>query len=83
MKLMGWGGGGLGVKQQGTVEPVCLLSNSGRSGLGLKNDTIPDNTFRIRARDYIKEWMNSNTDQDLVFTSDFTSEQRKILHEYV
>ncbi|KAL0276262.1 UNVERIFIED_CONTAM: hypothetical protein PYX00_003868 [Menopon gallinae] len=81
MKLMGWGGGGLGAKQQGIVEPVSLLSNTGRGGLGLNDHTISDNAFRNKAADYIREWMRSDTDHDLVFTSDFTIAQRKILHE--
>lgn len=81
MKLMGWEGGGLGKNEQGIEEPIAAGLQVQREGLGLiKNDSNAFN-FRNKVRDYVENWMNSETNNDLVFSTEFNTEERKVIHE--
>ncbi|KAE8751203.1 hypothetical protein FOCC_FOCC002031 [Frankliniella occidentalis] len=101
MKLMGWGGGGLGKKEQGREEPVqyvstlCLLKvifgvpkfdkpivfrvvqHVKRAGLGKQ---LGSNEFRKNITDTLQKFKRSNATHDLVFASDFSKEERSLIH---
>lgn len=81
MKLMGWTGGGLGSKQQGIEEPIKVALQVRREGLGQSSQGTNLHLFKNMARDYVKSWLSGNCDQDLVFSSEFSNEERKALHE--
>lgn len=81
MKLMGWKGGGLGSKEQGIEEPITPTLQVQRQGLGAGKHDSDFKTFRKKVADYVKNWINSDSDQDLVFSSEFSIEERKLIHE--
>lgn len=83
MKLMGWGGGGLGSNQQGIEEPINVSIQVHREGLGQANKSSDIAAFKKKARAYVKNWLESNSDQDLVFSSEFDNAERKAMHELV
>lgn len=87
MASMGWKGGGLGKEQQGITEPISLAARMNRSGLGIKpkegkKDIAekPETAFQKKAMAYLEAYATSESEQDLVFTREFTSDERKILH---
>ncbi|KAJ8704508.1 hypothetical protein PYW07_011696 [Mythimna separata] len=79
MKMMGWKGGGLGVDAQGISEPIKPnLQMVNRAGLGSGQDV---RMLRRAAQALMQRFIASNTfELDLVFTSDFTKEERAIMH---
>lgn len=81
MKMMGWEGGGLGSKQQGIEEPIQVAIQVQRKGLGQTGQQSDIQSFKKKARNYIKDWLNGDSEQDLVFSSEFNSEERKVMHE--
>ena len=85
MKLMGWEGGGLGSKGQGIQKPVTSNSITiQRGGLGLfKSDETNFEVFKGKIKEHVKNWLQEDTNQDLVFSNEFTLDERKIIHELV
>lgn len=81
MKLMGWGGGGLGVKEQGIEEPVEAALQVQRRGLGHTENDSNFQQFRKNATEYLKKWLNNDSKNDLVFATEFSSDERKVIHE--
>ncbi|EEB16754.1 conserved hypothetical protein [Pediculus humanus corporis] len=83
MKLMGWEGGGLGSKGQGIQKPVTSNSITiQRGGLGLfKSDETNFEVFKGKIKEHVKNWLQEDTNQDLVFSNEFTLDERKIIHE--
>ncbi|XP_037947282.1 uncharacterized protein LOC119679155 [Teleopsis dalmanni] len=77
MKSMGWTGGGLGLKTQGREEPVDYLFKNNRIGLG-SNHT---NLNRQDVTQIFQNYINSDDIRELQFSSDFTKDERVILHE--
>lgn len=77
MKLMGWGGGGLGKKEQGREEPVQVVQHVKRAGLGKQ---LGSNEFRKNITDTLQKFKRSNATHDLVFASDFSKEERSLIH---
>uniref|UniRef100_A0A1B6KCU9 G-patch domain-containing protein n=1 Tax=Graphocephala atropunctata TaxID=36148 RepID=A0A1B6KCU9_9HEMI len=78
MQKMGWTGSGLGKQKQGIQTPVQAASQiMHRAGIGCTNHKQLQGRFRQVFKDYIA----SNSDHDLVFTSDFSSDERKTLHQ--
>ncbi|XP_033111414.1 uncharacterized protein LOC117112440 isoform X2 [Anneissia japonica] len=79
MKKMGWSGeGGLGKKGQGIVEPVSVEERGRRrDGFGAIAAASTDTNA---LKEMVKNFAVSGREDDLVFSSELTSEQRKILH---
>ena len=80
LKLMGWTGGGLGKGGGGISEPVSAAAISNREGLG---SASAGKAFKQKVRTLIEEYAKSSNPHDLVFTTGFTNEQRKEMHQYV
>ncbi|XP_046388796.1 NF-kappa-B-repressing factor [Ischnura elegans] len=84
LRLMGWSGGGLGANQQGIEEPVSAQEHVKRAGLGLDSqESKPGKEFKAKAwkilRDFAQEPGGCN--KDLVFSSDFSREERAEIHQ--
>lgn len=80
MKLMGWEGGGLGKSEQGIKEPVTLKHQVSKEGLGLKYSSSNTKQLTIRSRDILRKYLLGDMKKDLVFSSDFTNEERAVVH---
>ncbi|XP_071872575.1 NF-kappa-B-repressing factor [Bombus fervidus] len=81
MKLMGWTGGGLGKSQQGIVEPVMIQQQMSREGLGLKQNSCSAKDLRNKCKDIMRKYLSGDMRNDLVFSVDFTSDERAIIHQ--
>ncbi|CAH2056334.1 unnamed protein product, partial [Iphiclides podalirius] len=81
MQMMGWKGGGLGADAQGIAEPIKPnLQMVKRAGLGSNTNDV--HQFRRAAQDLMRRYIASDTfDLDLVFSSDFSKEERAVLHQ--
>ncbi len=79
MQMMGWSGGGLGKEGEGIAEPITAQAVFNRQGLGA---STTDRDFKGKIRKIVEEYAQSNNSYDLVFSSGFTNEQRKEMHEY-
>lgn len=76
MRLMGWSGNqGLGKDNQGIEKPIKAQHIVKRTGFGHLGGEL-----RKKFTDMFKEFVQSDTNNDLVFSSDFTSEERAVLH---
>lgn len=83
MKLLGWSGGALGTSGNGIEEPISVQVKVDRKGLGLAPSDESDSNLN---RKYFQKYLNSykfdeSAIHELVFSKDFTKEERKILHE--
>ncbi|XP_031849211.1 NF-kappa-B-repressing factor [Nomia melanderi] len=81
MKLMGWTGGGLGKSQQGIVEPVTIKQQISREGLGLKSNSCTMNDLKNKSKDIMRKYLAGDMKNDLVFSADFTNDERAIIHQ--
>lgn len=81
MQMMGWKGGGLGAESQGIEEPIKpKMQMVNRAGLG--SDVGGAKQFRRAAQGLMRRFLDSGSfDLDLVFSSDFTKEERAALHQ--
>lgn len=79
LKMLGWKGGALGAEgKEGIVDPVNLEIKIGRRGLGADSDGVFDKNW---VRDLIKNFKNNRLEYDLVFSSEFTKEERALIHQ--
>ncbi|KAL2749484.1 NF-kappa-B-repressing factor isoform X1 [Vespula maculifrons] len=81
MKLMGWTGGGLGKSQQGIVEPVIVKQQVSREGLGLKVKASNLRELELKCRDILKKYLMGDMKTDLVFSPEFSNEERTVIHK--
>ena len=82
LSLMGWSGGGLGKGGAGISEPITAKNVFGREGLGSSPALGSTGVqFKKRITKIVEEWMSSNSPYDLVFTTGFSNDQRKDMHE--
>ncbi|XP_076633380.1 NF-kappa-B-repressing factor [Colletes latitarsis] len=81
MKLMGWAGGGLGKSQQGIIEPVTIKQQISREGLGLKSNSYSTSDLRTKSRGIIRKYLAGDMREDLIFSADFTNEERATIHQ--
>lgn len=81
MKLMGWTGGGLGKSEQGIVEPVTVKQQISREGLGLKMKSCSTNELKLKAKDIMRKYLAGDMRNDLIFSSDFTNDERATIHQ--
>ncbi|XP_034253276.1 NF-kappa-B-repressing factor isoform X2 [Thrips palmi] len=80
MKLMGWGGGGLGKDQQGREKPVEVEQRVRRTGLGLDAKGGIGPAFKNSINQMLKTYQQSSACHDLVFASDYSKEERAQIH---
>lgn len=83
LRLMGWSGGGLGKDAQGIEEPVSIKEHVNRAGLGLarpKSGGSDDRQFRDKVQRLIQDYANGDSQYDLVFSPEFSTEERKTMH---
>lgn len=91
MQKLGWQGGGLGKSRDGIQQPVQLEGVINRAGLGFKSSGLKsgdprscsDNmkAFRDAVTRILSDYASSDNETDIVFSADFSSEERKIIHE--
>lgn len=83
LKKLGWSGGGIGKKEQGIAEPVSASMKQivHREGLGLDAEKGISGKFLPTIQSMIHKYASSNDQKDLVFASDFTKEERAIIHK--
>lgn len=83
MKLLGWSGGALGSKGSGIEEPISVQVKVDRKGLGLlPSEESNSNLNRQYFMKYLSAYKNDESAiHELVFSKDFTKEERKVLHE--
>ncbi|XP_068917161.1 NF-kappa-B-repressing factor [Tenebrio molitor] len=74
MTKMGWTGGGLGAQEQGNLDSVMLYENVNRHGLGNRN-------LMTEITKKLDEFCRSSNLLTLVFDSDFTKEERVLIHK--
>jgi len=82
LQMMGWTGGGLGkAGNEGITEPVKVKDVYGREGLGSAgNRTMNLAQFRTKMQQIVQSYANSDNQQDLVFSPEFSIEERKEIH---
>jgi len=78
LKLMGWSGGGLGKGGQGISEPITAAGVTNRQGFG---SASVDQDFKFKMKKLVQEYALSTNPYDLVFASDFSTEERAVIHE--
>ncbi|ESN99983.1 hypothetical protein HELRODRAFT_176284 [Helobdella robusta] len=80
LKKMGWTGGGVGkVGNEGIENPISLESVINRTGLGFIDKNVCDG-FIKEINKVVEEFLASGKKQDLVFGTDFSKEERVIIH---
>lgn len=79
MKLLGWTGGSLGSSDSGIKEPISVQVKVDRKGLGLSDQSQLNSTYFTN---YLKKYRSDESAlHELVFSKEFTKEERKNLHE--
>lgn len=82
LKKIGWTGGGLGKEgNKGIVEPVSLESVINREGLGLNAEKGISKDFPQKIQKIIEDYMHSEKQEDLIFSSTFTKDERAVIHQ--
>ncbi|XP_055639566.1 NF-kappa-B-repressing factor-like [Toxorhynchites rutilus septentrionalis] len=96
LQKLGWAGGSLGTKSEGIVDPINCQIKIGRKGLGAtaasqekdgtkKGGKIDTNkeTFGIDVNFYrqtMRNFRDSGIQYDMVFSNEFTKEERALFH---
>lgn len=94
LQKLGWSGGSLGSKNEGIVDPINCQIKIGRQGLGVapavqganKKKGMIDTrkeTYAIDVSFYrqtMQNFRDSGIDYDLVFSNEFTKEERALFH---
>ncbi|XP_071454505.1 NF-kappa-B-repressing factor-like [Hetaerina americana] len=85
LRLMGWSGGGLGANKQGIEEPVSVQEHVRRAGLGISSlESKPGAEFKAKAWTILRDFahnVSGSCNKDLVFSSDFSREERAEIHQ--
>ena len=81
LKAMGWKGGGVGKKGTGIAEPINVESVINREGLGLKSEQGISRNFLSSIRTVAQEYASSSKQNDLVFSPDFSKDERASIHK--
>lgn len=76
MGKMGWHGQGLGAHEQGSLDSVMVYENVNRQGFGTRN-LMREVTRKLAS------FSRSSALLTLVFDSEFTKEERVLIHKYV
>ncbi|GBL89577.1 hypothetical protein AVEN_87903-1 [Araneus ventricosus] len=80
LKMMGWTGGGIG-KTSGITEPIVANDHRFGQGLGFSNNKAQEKSFRQKIEALLKDYSQSNTTSDLIFSTEFSKEERKEIHK--
>lgn len=79
LKMLGWTGGSLGTTGEGIVDPINCEIKIGRGGLGADNsETQFDRNY---IKNLLRNFKNNQVEYDLVFSSEFTKEERALIHQ--
>uniref|UniRef100_A0A182QVM3 G-patch domain-containing protein n=1 Tax=Anopheles farauti TaxID=69004 RepID=A0A182QVM3_9DIPT len=78
MSKLGWTGGSLGLRGDGIVDPVEVELKVGRTGLGKDASEGKLNETMIRQK--LNELRNSTQQDHIVFSNEYSSEERKLIH---
>lgn len=78
LKMLGWKGGSLGAKGNGILDPVKSEIKIGRGGLGANSCEQFDKKY---FRNLLTNFKNSRVEYDLVFSKEFTKEERAQIHK--
>ncbi|CAL1279707.1 unnamed protein product [Larinioides sclopetarius] len=79
LKMMGWTGGGIG-KTSGITEPIVANDHRFGQGLGFSNNKVQEKSFKQKIEALLKDYSQSNTTSDLIFSTEFSKEERKEIH---
>ncbi|XP_057372955.1 uncharacterized protein LOC130693773 [Daphnia carinata] len=80
MKKMGWAEGtGLGARKQGILEPIKGDVIVDRKGVGYHGSGGKDSFDKIIRR-YLSNYVNSSSLHTIIFSSEFSTNQRKTIH---
>ncbi|KAK6196199.1 hypothetical protein SNE40_001469 [Patella caerulea] len=80
MRKMGWTGKGIGKNEQGREDPVLVKQVIHRSGLGALNSNSSMKKFESVMYKIVKDYYFSYVDTDMAFASDFSNDERKVIH---
>lgn len=82
LRKMGWEGGGIGAEgNKGIEDPITVNQVIDRRGLGSRQTSDVSSKFESFVRDTLLNYIKSKKQSDLVFTSEFTKEERAIIHK--
>ncbi|XP_074655627.1 NF-kappa-B-repressing factor-like [Tubulanus polymorphus] len=82
LKKMGWSGGGIGKDGNGISEPIKAdLTVIKRQGFGLQKEQGISKDFVENIRITLRNYMRSRDETDLSFTSEFSKEERALIHQ--
>ncbi|GFS66585.1 uncharacterized protein NPIL_231301 [Nephila pilipes] len=80
LKMMGWTGGAIG-KSGGIIEPIVANQSGMHQGLGFSNNNSKIQNFKQKIQGLLKDYSLSRTTSDLIFSTDFSKEERKEIHQ--
>ncbi|GFS66583.1 uncharacterized protein NPIL_231293 [Nephila pilipes] len=80
LKMMGWTGGAIG-KSGGIIEPIIANQRGMHQGLGFSNNNTKIQNFKQKVQGLLKDYSLSRTTSDLIFSTDFSKEERKEIHQ--
>lgn len=81
LRKMGWIGGGVGKDGKGIEEPVKAEMVIGREGLGLRAEKGIEKNFSEKVTKLLQDYVKSNDQYDLHFSSELSKEERAIIHK--
>ncbi|XP_077434830.1 NF-kappa-B-repressing factor [Vanacampus margaritifer] len=81
LRKMGWTGGGLGRDGEGIAEPIKVKEQFSREGLGLETDKFGGQLTKRDIEDIIRNYVSSDRQDDLRFSTDLTNDERKQIHQ--
>ncbi|XP_067662478.1 uncharacterized protein [Haliotis asinina] len=82
LRKMGWVGGGMGKDGTGRAEPVSVEQVINRAGIGHSKEKGLTGDMMSRIRKCVENYARSDNCGDLVFSSDFTKEERALIHQH-
>ncbi|XP_046560726.1 uncharacterized protein LOC124269743 [Haliotis rubra] len=82
LRKMGWVGGGMGKDGTGRAEPVSVEQVINRAGIGHSKEKGITGDMMSRIRNCVENYARSDNCGDLVFSSDFTKEERALIHQH-
>lgn len=77
LSKLGWKGGSLDANGKGIVDPINLEIKIGRLGFGCENDKFDQKYFR----NLLQSFKQNQLEYDLIFSSEFTKEERASIHQ--
>ncbi|XP_051930014.1 NF-kappa-B-repressing factor isoform X2 [Hippocampus zosterae] len=81
LRKMGWTGGGLGRDGEGIAEPIKVKEQFSREGLGMDRDKLGSQLSKRDIEDIIRNYVSSDRQDDLRFSTDLTNDERKQIHQ--